>query len=282
MATNEESKEQQRRQWSSNAATWDEQHDRLERETAAVTLWLCEKAGIGPGMKVLDLACGSGHPALDEAQLVQPNGSVVATDLVEEMVEATSRRARSAGLDNLDARVMDAEAIDFADETFDAITCRFGLMFCPDPLRAAVEVRRVLKAGHRFALSVWDEPQKNPGQTVLGEALARMGRVRAPVDYDSPGIHQLAPPGKLERVLREAGFDEISLESLSRESEYESFEALCGRMLARPGSQRAIVEQMSGEEVQRLRNELADIVKPYTRDGIIRLRTTPLCAVATK
>jgi hypothetical protein len=109
-----------------------------------------------------------------------------------------------------------------------------------------------------------------------------MGRVRAPVDYESPGIHQLAPPGKLEWLLQNAGFQDVRLESLSRESEYESIEALWGRMLARPGSQRAMVEQMSGDELQRLKDELADVVKPYTRDGIIRLRMTPLCAVAAK
>jgi ubiquinone/menaquinone biosynthesis C-methylase UbiE len=233
-------------------------------------------------MRVLDLACGTGHPALDEARLVQPGGSVVATDFVLEMVDATRRRAREAGIENLEARVMDAESIDFADESFGAVTCRFGLMFCPDPLQAAREVRRVLNTGGRFALSVWDEPQKSPGQTVLGEALGRLGHTRAPVNYDAPGIYQLAPPGKLEGVLRDAGFGEIRTESLSGESEYESFEALWGRILARPGPQRALVQQMSGEERQRLMDELANVIKPYTSDGIIRLRMTPLCAVATK
>ena len=56
---------------------------------------------------------------------------------------------------------MDAENIDFAPETFDAVTCRFGLMFCPDPPRAAAAVLRVLKPGGRVALTVWDVAPKN-------------------------------------------------------------------------------------------------------------------------
>ena len=147
MPTNQELKEQQRRQWSGNAAGWDSMHERLEREMAAVTAWLCREAMLAPGMRVLDLACGSGHPALNVARLVQPGGSVVATDLVEEMVEVTRRRAREAGLDNVETRVMDLENIEFADGSFDAATCRFGVMFCPEPLRALSEVKRVLKDG---------------------------------------------------------------------------------------------------------------------------------------
>jgi ubiquinone/menaquinone biosynthesis C-methylase UbiE len=282
VATYEELKQQQRHQWSGNAANWDSQHDRLQQEMAAVTEWLCREAQLAPGMRVLDLASGSGHPALDEARLVQPAGNVVATDLVPEMVEAIRRRATEAGLDNLEARAMDAEAIDFGDEEFDAATCRFGIMFCPEPLRAVSEVRRVLKPGAWFALSVWDEPAKSPGQTVFGEALRRFGRPPSAVDYAAPGIYQLAPPGKLEALLREAGYSEVRVESLPLGFEYESLEALWGRVLIRPGPQRAIVEELSVEEVGRVKAILAEIAEPYTRGGVIHLPVTPLCAAARK
>jgi len=281
-ATNEELKEQQRRQWSANAAGWDSMHDRLERETGPVSDWLFREAGLAPGMKVLDLACGSGHPAINAARLVRPGGSVVATDLAPEMVEVTRRRVREAGLDNVEVRVMDLEAIDFPDESFDAATCRFGLMFCPQPGKAVSEVRRVLKPGGRFALSVWDLPERSPGQTVMGEALRRLGRPQPPIDYDAPGIYQLAPPGKLEALLREAGFGEIKVESMTLDFEYESLEALWGRALVRPGALRAQVQEMSEEELQRLKGMLGEVVQPYTRGGVIHLPTTPLCAAATK
>jgi SAM-dependent methyltransferase len=281
--TNQELKEQQRRQWSGNAVTWDGMHERLEREMAAVTAWLCREARVAPGMRVLDLACGSGHPALEIARLVQPGGSVVATDLVEEMVQATARRAGEAGLSNLEARVMDLEAIEYAEESFDAATCRFGVMFCPSPALALAEVRRVLKPGARFAFSVWDMPEKSPGQTIFGQALRRAGRdTGPPPDFDAPGIYQLAPAGKLEALLREAGFAAARVESMPLDFEYESTEALWGRLMARPGPQRIIAQEMTPDEVGRVKAALAELAAPYTRDGVIHLQTTPLCAVARK
>lgn len=282
MPTKDEQKEQQRRQWGANAADWDSQHERLEREMAAVSEWLCREAGLQPGMRVLDMACGSGHPAIDVARLVSPGGSVIATDLAAEMVEATRRRVAATGLDNVEARVMDLEDIDYPGESFDAVTCRFGVMFCPQPENAVAEVRRVLKPGGRFVLSAWDEPGESPGQTVQGEAMRRLGRPPAPVDFDAPGIYQLAPPGKLQRLLEDAGYSRVRVESLPQEVEYESFDALWGRILARPSAQRAEIKEMSADETQHLKDALAEVVQPYTSDGVIRLRMTPLCAVATK
>jgi ubiquinone/menaquinone biosynthesis C-methylase UbiE len=282
MTSSQELKEQQRRQWSGNAPNWDSQHERLGREMAEVTEWLCREARLAPGIRVLDLACGSGHPALDEARLIQPGGSVVATDLVEEMVEATRRRAAEAGLENLETRVMDLEDIAFPDESFDAVTCRFGVMFCPQPLKALQEVRRVLKPGGWFAFSVWDTPDKSPGQTVAGEALRRFGRSQPEVNYDAPGIYQLAPPGKLDALLREAGFSEHKVESLTLDFEYESVDALWGRALVRPGTLRTQMQDMSEADIERLKGILGEVVQPYTRDGVIHLPTTPLCAAARK
>jgi ubiquinone/menaquinone biosynthesis C-methylase UbiE len=282
MTSSQELKEQQRRQWSGNAPNWDSQHERLGREMAEVTEWLCREAQLTPGMRVLDLACGSGHPALDEARLVQPSGSVVATDLVEEMVEATRRRAAETGLNNVETRVMDLEDIAFPDESFDAVTCRFGVMFCPQPLKALQEVRRVLKPGAWFAFSVWGTPDRSPGQTVVGEALRRFGWSQPEVNYDAPGIYQLAPPGKLDALLEEAGFSEYKVESLTLDFEYESVDALWGRALVRPGTLRTQMQDMSEADVERLRGILGEVVRPYTRDGVIHLPTTPLCAAARK
>lgn len=282
MATKAELKEMQRRQWTGNARGWDAMHDRLERESAGVTAWLCREAALEPGMRVLDLACGSGHPALDAARLVAPAGTIVATDLVPEMVEATARRARDAGIDNLDAQVMDAEAIDYPDATFDAVTCRFGIMFCPQPDVAVAEVRRVLKMGGRFAMCVWDEPERSPAQTVVGEALRRFGRPPAPTDFDLPGIYQLAPPGKLERLLRDAGFATVRVEPLPMVWEFDSLNQLWERQAIRMGPLRTLTQELSAEEIDRLKALLASVVEPYVTDGVIRLTVTPLCAVATK
>src|SRR5689334_19337955 len=128
MPTPEDLKQQQLRQWTTNAPAWNAQHERLGLEAGDVSAWLCREARLAPGMRVLDLACGTGHPAIDAAQIVGPGGSVVATDLVPEMVDFTTTRARKAGIANLEGRVMDAEVIDYPDASFEAVTCRFGII----------------------------------------------------------------------------------------------------------------------------------------------------------
>lgn len=282
MPSFDELKEQQRKQWSGSAARWDAQHDSREAETRPVSDWLLRAAALRSGMRVLDLACGSGHPALDIARIVGPAGSVMATDLVPEMVEVTARRAREQGLSQLETRLMDAEAIDFPDKSFDAVTCRFGIMFCPRPDRALAEVYRVLKPGGRMAMSVWSEPRHNPAQTVGNEVLTRFGRPQPAVDFDAPGVYQLAPPGKLERMLNAANYIDVLVEPLTMMSEVKSAEWFLSERITRAGALRSALDEATPEDARRLKALLVDVLAEHTVDGVIRLALTALCAAATK
>ena len=87
-----------------------------------ITAALLEAAQLAPGMRVLDLACGSGDPAITLAERVEPAGEVVATDLVPGMVALTTEHARRQGVANLVARQADAEALPFPDASFDVVT----------------------------------------------------------------------------------------------------------------------------------------------------------------
>jgi ubiquinone/menaquinone biosynthesis C-methylase UbiE len=129
----------------------------------------------------------------------------VATDISPEMVAVASRRATAAGLDNIQFLEVDAEDLRFENESFDAATNAYGLMFCPDPTRAVREVRRVLRPGGRFAFVTWDEPARNPFFTVIGGVAARCLSLTPP-DPAGPGPFRFAPPGKLEAELRRGGF----------------------------------------------------------------------------
>jgi ubiquinone/menaquinone biosynthesis C-methylase UbiE len=282
MPTTEELKQQQLSQWEANAEGWNSRHESLGRETADVTAWICREAGVAPGMRVLDIACGAGHPAIEVAQLVRPSGSVLATDFSPQMVEFTRRRVTELRIDNIETRVVDAEQIDCQAESFDAATCRFGLMFCPRPLQAASEVWRVLKPGGRFALAVWADPEASPAQTVVRDALAAFGRPQPSVDFSIPGVYQLAPEGKLEQVLKQAGFSKLRIEPLHLTWEFGSVEALWQRQGIRQGPVQALANELPAVEMERFKAILAKIVEPYMQDGLIKLPVTPLCAVGTK
>ena len=108
MPSNNEIKARQAAQWDNVAESWSRRDAELEANSRPINEWLCEMAGLAPGHRVLDLASGSGQPALAIANLVGHDGWVAATDIAPRMVEVIADKAREAGLSNVEARVMDS------------------------------------------------------------------------------------------------------------------------------------------------------------------------------
>jgi len=210
MATEQQQqqKSQMHEQWSTAARTWAEQHDLLAGSSKEATLALVDAADLKPGHAVLDLAGGTGEPSLTVAQRVQPGGSVVCTDLIDEMLGAAEQNARKRGLANMSFQRVDVEDIPFDDASFDRVTCRFGIMFCPDAVGALREIRRVVKPGGRAAFVVWAPAAENPMFNVTNGVLAAHGLVPPP----PPGAltpFTFAEPGSLSAKMREAGFSDV-------------------------------------------------------------------------
>ncbi len=281
MPTSEELTGRQKLQWGRAAAGWERHYDWFERQSRELAAWLCDAAGLAPGQQVLDLACGSGQPAATAAARVRPGGRVAATDLSPEMVAVTRRTAERLGIDNLDAREMDMQALAFPDETFDAATCRFGLMFCPEPVRAASEVRRVLKPGGRFALAVWDEPAKNPFFSVMAGVVERFVP-SPPPDPAAPGPFRLAPPGELARVLGAAGFSTVEVEARPLVFEYESLDEYWRLQSELAAPLRAAMEALGPDEIARLKTAVFDEIAPFVEGGRVRGAGVTLCARAVR
>jgi ubiquinone/menaquinone biosynthesis C-methylase UbiE len=112
VASNNEIKARQAAQWDNVAESWSQRDAELEANSRPINEWLCDKAGLAPGIRVLDLASGSGQPALAIANLVGPDGWVVATDVAPRMVEVLADKARESGLSNVEARVMDMDSFE--------------------------------------------------------------------------------------------------------------------------------------------------------------------------
>ena len=109
---------------------------------------------------------GAGEPGLTIATM-QKEGKVVITDLSENMLAIAEESAAKRGIKNIEFRVCDACDLPFADNTFDAVSCRLGFMFFPNMMVAAKEMYRVRKPGGSFGTSVWNGPGKNCGQRPL-------------------------------------------------------------------------------------------------------------------
>lgn len=193
------------------AAAWRRWHSKHAQQTRPLTDLLIQAAQIRPGLHVLDLASGAGEPALGLAQAVGPEGQVTATDLSEAMLSIIRDAAREQGLTNLRCRQADAAALPFPDQSFDAVTCRLGIMHIPNAARALREALRVLREGGRAAFLVWGPPSAQ-GMFLHHQILAR----HVPMPVPAPGEpHPLrfAQPGTLAAALREAGFQQVREET---------------------------------------------------------------------
>ena len=207
-------KREQREQWGRAAAGWRKHDERFRQVTAPVSQRLLEAAGIAPGHRVLDIACGTGEPALPAAKIVGPAGSVLATDMAPEMLEVAREKALARGLANVEFRLVDGEELDVEPESFDAATCRWGIMFMPEPLRCLGQVYRALKPGGRVAFSVWGPPERNPFISLPAAVVVKYLETPPPNPTLPGGVFSFAAPGKLESTFAGVGFRDVKVDGL--------------------------------------------------------------------
>ncbi|MDF2234026.1 methyltransferase domain-containing protein [Albimonas sp. CAU 1670] len=177
---------------------------RFAAATAQAAPSLAAAVTAAPGRAVLDLCCGPGPVS---AVLVEQGARVTGLDFSAAML--AQARTRVPGATFVEG---DAQAMPFADASFDAATCGFGLMHIPDQDRALAELRRVLRPGAPFAFTVWAPAGASPGFEVIAGALAKGDpSVALP---PAPDFHRFADPATAEALLTAAGFHDVSLTPL--------------------------------------------------------------------
>jgi len=267
-----------REAWNSAAAGWDAGFDWYARNLASLAAWFCDRVA-SPGARVLDVACGTGLPAIAIAAKVGPIGHVVATDIAPQMLAAVGRRAGKEGLSNLDLREMDAQSLEFEAGSFDAVTCSCGLMLFADPVAALGEMRRVLVPGGCLAVAVWAQPADNPFFTIPAAAVSALF---PPADSNRkpPNGYSLGAPGQLDRTLAAAGLGDISVERIALTVELDSLDeywrlytsfvpGLADRLGALPAA-----------DIERARTILASGAAPFGDGRRFWIGITALCGIA--
>ena len=189
------------------------------RVTTHFIPFLLRAAHVGPGMRVLDIAAGTGLASEAALRIVGPSGHVTAADLSPAMVEKA--RGRLAQAKNASVSVEDGQALSFSDESFDAVVCSLGLMFFPEPLRGLTEFRRVLRPGGRAAVSVNTVPERS-FNTRINIAIARYLPSLAEA---AARVFSLGDEKKLRSLFEAAGFQDVEVTTEAHHFMLPSFNA---------------------------------------------------------
>jgi ubiquinone/menaquinone biosynthesis C-methylase UbiE len=171
--------------------------------TALAIAPLLEAVRAGPGVRLLDVATGTGALA---AEAARGGASVIGVDLSTGMLEVARRRHPG-----IDFRVGEVEHLPLADAAVDAVTCAFGIGHFPYPEAAVRECMRVLRPGGSIAFSWWDAADRQRIQGLIREAVAEAG---APPPAEVPQAHstlRFCDPAEFRRLLAGAGLQDIEL-----------------------------------------------------------------------
>ena len=204
----EQIRDQQKESWNKFSPGWKKWDEMTMEALRPMGDKIIELLQLKGHEAVLDVAAGTGEPGLTIARQLK-TGKVVSTDLAEGMLATAREHAAQKGIKNFETKLCDVSELPFEDNSFDAISCRFGFMFFPDMLMAAKELVRVLKPRGRIAASVWNVPEKNFWVTAIMGTINKNMQLPTPPP-GAPGMFRCAKNGLLVDLFNEAGLKNVS------------------------------------------------------------------------
>jgi len=263
--------------WEEKSAEWKKMAPETVSKDDAPNKLLINLAEIRAGDTVLDLASGTGEPAISIALHVGGNGRVMATDLTPNMLNTVRQRAQRLDLGNMSFEVCRMEALPFEDRSFDAVTCRFGVMHTSDPLAALKEARRVLKPGKKAAYMVHGPRESNTLWTTVHLVAPRLLQID-----DSKRVEhhfRFSEGDELAELLRTAGFDAIVEKQLCRTDVKSDGEPFWNQLLNRDYGK--LIEASNETRQAELYDEMAAAFREYQKAGAYKLLTSQRVILGT-
>ena len=251
--------------WAAVADRWSEHADYVETRAAEINTALLDGAGVGADDRVLELASGPGGLGLAAAAYAD---EVVISDVVPRMAEIAAERADLAGVRNVATKVLDLEAIDEPDDSFDVVLVREGLMFAVEPANAVAEMFRVLRPSGRVGVSVWGPRAANPWLgLVMDGAAAQLGHEVPPPGM--PGPFSLSDGDALAALFRAGGFSSVELTQAAAPLRAPSFEDWWQRTTALAGPLAGVLAMLPDDAKTELEARVRNSAGPYvTSEGL--------------
>ncbi|MBD8057799.1 class I SAM-dependent methyltransferase [Cellulomonas sp. JH27-2] len=279
MASADEIRDAQRAAWGERAAAWEKWSDVITGQLAPVGAAMIDALDLATRQH-LDVASGTGEPGLTIAAQI-PAAHVVLTDLSAPMLAVAARRAAAAGITNVTTVVASADDLPFADETFDGVSVRLGLMFFPDLTAATAELVRVLRPGGRLCAAVWVEPDRNPWVSIPAGAVAAE-IPPPPVDPDGLSMFRCSAPGFVRDLFEGAGLVDVAERDVDVELVTASPDEFWETISEHVAPVVHAVAAADDATRERIRASVIDAVQPYRRDDRVAVPGLARCIVGTK
>ncbi len=244
---------------------------------APVSQQLIRALDPGYGETILDVACGTGEPALTLARRVG-DADITAVDAARGMVDVAKKKAEREQL-SIHFDTMPAERLRFEDDRFDAVICRFGVMLFDHPVEGLKQIRRVLKPGGRYALAVWGELDRLSSFKLTADAIDPL----MADDNKTPmaRVTSLGIPGAMQAALTEAGFEQFEIVEHNLLYTFDHFDAWWN-LIEASEILAAQLGALNPAQQAQVKGEIATQARAYESDGKLVMPHTYLVASGTK
>lgn len=264
------------------ANAWKKWFPIIERGARPLSECMLDKAGLGNGKRILDIATGIGEPALAAARRVAPEGRVLATDLSAEMLDFAAARAARAGIRNIEFRRLDANSLDLGERRFDSVLCRWGLMFVDELGRTLDSIRELLEPGGRLAIGVWGSADQVPSLSLAARTIHRELGLPPPAEGAGTAF-ALADGDALSAALRAAGFENIERRRVAVCYRYDSVDEYLRHRREVSTALGKTLAACRADDAARAWRAAAEAMKPYRdADGKVRMTNDAYCVSATR
>ena len=264
-----------------SAEGWNRFEALMQGFAAPATECLLDMCAMGRGLRVLDVAAGTGLPSLQIAERVGHEGSVLATDMSDEMLDVLKTKADAAGFDNVETKVLDGENLDVPAGSFDVVVCQLGLYLFPDPDKSLESMYEALRPGGRAGIIVLTTPDKTPHLSIPA-SITRKRLNLPPPEPGRPGHFSLGESGLLESKMTRAGFIDVAVKTVATELRAETAAEFANRLRDAGGGPSPMLAKADDATKETVWSEIAVSLSEFDQDDGCSFPGELLVAVGTR